>query len=46
VTTWGVAERGQDMSVEIRAVPGEGLGFEMCLGDEPPLGPLGQRGLR
>ena len=32
-----VAERGKDMRVEVRAVPGEGLGFEMCLGDEPPL---------
>jgi hypothetical protein len=28
-----VAEGGQDMRVEVRAVPGEGLGFEICLGD-------------
>jgi hypothetical protein len=46
VTKLVVAERGQDMNVEVRAVPGEGLGFEMRLGDEPPLGPLGQPGLR
>lgn len=40
------AEGGEDVDIEVRLVAGEGLGFEMRLGSEPPFGPLGEGGLR
>ncbi|GBE23433.1 hypothetical protein BMS3Bbin01_02817 [bacterium BMS3Bbin01] len=45
VTKLIVAEGGQHVSVQVGSVAGEGLGFEMRLGSQPPPGPFVQGGL-
>jgi len=39
-------ECGDDMSLEVRSVAGQGFGFEVRPGSEPPFGPLVDRDLR